>query len=124
MRSKAATDNPLEKSLRLCYYLYRQLSIDYSRFICGKAYTMNLFKLTKTGCISFLKRRKISAASCCTSSALPFDERSLLHVHDRETGGLRLNTERYNLLEIMISGQNRPASATATNTFPQAPATA
>ena len=29
-------------------------------------------------------------------------------MHDRETGGLRLNTERYNLLEIMISGQNRP----------------
>ena len=41
-------------------------------------------------------------------SALPFDERSLLHVHDRETGDVRLNTERYNLLEIMISGQNRP----------------
>lgn len=49
MRSKAATDNPLEKSLRLCYYLYRQLSIDHSRFICGKAYTMDLIQIDENG---------------------------------------------------------------------------
>ena len=49
MRSKAATDNPLEKPLRLCYYLYRQLSIDHSRFICGKAYTMDLIQIDENG---------------------------------------------------------------------------
>lgn len=108
MRSKAATDNPLEKPLRLCYYLYRQLSIDHSRFICGKAYTMDLIQIDENGLHLVFEKTEDFGCKLLHFSALPFDERSLLHVHDRETGGLRLNTERYNLLEIMISGQNRP----------------
>ena len=108
MRSKAATDNPLEKPLRLCYYLYRQLSIDHSRFICGKAYTMDLIQIDENGLHLVFEKTEDFGCELLHFSALPFDERSLLHVHDRETGGLRLNTERYNLLEIMISGQNRP----------------
>lgn len=85
MRSKAATDNPLEKSLRLCYYLYRQLSIDYSRFICGKAYTMNLIQIDENGLHLVFEKTEDFGCKLLHFSALPFDERSLLHVHDRET---------------------------------------
>lgn len=41
-------------------------------------------------------------------SALPFAEEDLPHPANRFTGEKRLNVERFNALEIMISGQDRP----------------
>ena len=69
---------------------------------------MDLIQIDENGLHLVFEKTEDFGCKLLHFSALPFDERSLLHVHDRETGGLRLNTERYNLLEIMISGQNRP----------------
>ena len=72
---------------------------------------MDLIQIDENGLHLVFEKTEDFGCKLLHFSALPFDERSLLHVHDRETGGLRLNTERNNLLEIMISGQNRPSSA-------------
>lgn len=69
---------------------------------------MDLIQIDENGLHLVFEKTEDFGCKLLHFSALPFDERSLLQVHDRETGGLRLNTERYNLLEIMISGQNRP----------------
>ena len=61
---------------------------------------MDLIQIDENGLHLVFEKTEDFGCKLPHFSALPFDERSLLHVHDRETSGLRLNTERYNLLKL------------------------
>ena len=69
---------------------------------------MNLIHIDENGLHLVFERKEDGTCKLLHFSALPFDEDRLLHQHDRSTGEIKVNTERYNLLEIMISGQDRP----------------
>lgn len=69
---------------------------------------MNLIHIDENGLHLVFERKEDGTCKLLHFSALPFDEDRLLHQHDRSTGETKVNTERYNLLEIMISGQDRP----------------
>ncbi len=73
---------------------------------------MDLIQIDENGLHLVFEKTEDFGCKLLHFSALPFDERSLLRTHDRGQAALRLNTERYNLLEIMISGKTDRASAT------------
>ena len=69
---------------------------------------MNLIHIDENGLHLVFERKEDGTCKLLHFSALPFDEDRLLRQHDRSTGEIKVNTERYNLLEIMVSGQDRP----------------
>ena len=69
---------------------------------------MNLIHIDENGLHLVFEKKEDGTCKLLHFSALPFDEGKILRSRDRETGKNRINTERYNVLEIMISGQNRP----------------
>ena len=69
---------------------------------------MNLIHIDENGLYLVFEKKEDGTCKLLHFSALPFDEGKILRSRDRETGESRINTERYNVLEIMISGQNRP----------------
>src|SRR5699024_8756426 len=84
--------------------LYRQLFTFWGK----EGILMNLIHIDENGLHLVFERKEDGTCKLLHFSALPFDEDRLLRQHDRSTGEIKVNTERYNLLEIMISGQDRP----------------
>ena len=69
---------------------------------------MNLIRIDENGLHLVFEKKEDGTCKLLHFSALPFDESKILRVHDRRTGEVKIQTERYNVLEIMISGQDRP----------------
>ena len=64
---------------------------------------MNLIHIDENGLHLVFEKKEDGTCKLLHFSALPFDEGKILRSRDRETGESRINTERYNVLEIMIS---------------------
>ena len=67
---------------------------------------MQLIHIDENGLHLVFEKKEDGTCKLLHFSALPFDESTVLRVHD-ENGEAHINTDRYNLLEIMISGQDR-----------------
>ena len=67
---------------------------------------MQLIHIDENGLHLVFEKKEDGTCKLLHFSALPFDESKILRVHD-ENGEAHIQTERYNLLEIMISGQDR-----------------
>ena len=94
---------------------HAQPSLTHLKLIDRKGTAMDLIKLSENGLNLVFEKTEEGQIKLLHFSALPFDESTILHVNPtRFTGHYDPNaelvpqTERYNVVEIMISGQNRP----------------
>ena len=60
---------------------------------------MNLIHVDENGLHLVFEKKEDGTCKLLHFSALPFDESTILRVHDKD-GNLRIETERYNVLEI------------------------
>ena len=76
---------------------------------------MHLIQIHENGLNLVFQKTPENQIKLLHFSALPFDEKNILHISgnpfdslDKSTDEPQPKTDRYNLVEIMISGQDRP----------------